>query len=109
MSVVQFGHWVGLMHPWNNGALIPTIRYTTGAQTVRPAVRSVRYARPVTISVCPAGCNYPGDYIGDTPYQAAPTTDCTVQDTCPGMRGNDPVHNMVRSESCFSPTAVRWD
>ena len=49
-----------------------------------------------------AGCNYPGDYIGDTPYQAGPTTDCTVQDTCPGMPGHDPVHNIVRL------TGPRW-
>ncbi len=72
-------------------------------------MHSVRYTRLLTIVLYPAGCNYPGDYIGDTPYQAAPTTDCTVQNTCPGMPGKDPVHNMVRLESCLSPTALRWD
>ena len=44
-----------------------------------------------------AGCTYPGDYIGDTPYQAGPTLACTVQNTCPGLPGDDPVQNMVRT------------
>lgn len=40
------------------------------------------------------GCNYPGDAIGDTPYQKAAIYTCTPQKTCPGTPGaSDPIHN----------------
>mmetsp|Transcript_11541 Transcript_11541/g.34645 ORF Transcript_11541/g.34645 Transcript_11541/m.34645 type:complete len:373 (+) Transcript_11541:342-1460(+) len=39
------------------------------------------------------GCNFPGDSIGDTAYEAAASTSCTVKNTCPQQPGMDPIHN----------------
>ena len=44
------------------------------------------------------GCNAPGDYVDDTPYEASPYTgnQCSlVRDTCPSQPGNDPITNYM--------------
>ena len=41
------------------------------------------------------GCDAPGDYVDDTPYQATGSFGCSVgRDTCPAP-GVDPVHNYM--------------
>lgn len=41
------------------------------------------------------GCEAPGDYVDDTPYEASPAFGCQDgRDTCPGP-GLDPVHNYM--------------
>lgn len=45
-----------------------------------------------------AGCgkhNKYGDGVQDTPAEAEPAFDCEVRDSCPGQRGNDPIHNFM--------------
>ncbi|MBA2444154.1 MAG: zinc metalloprotease [Nocardioidaceae bacterium] len=42
------------------------------------------------------GCSRPNDQVGDTPAQRFPTDGCPEgQDTCPGRRGLDPIHNYM--------------
>ena len=42
------------------------------------------------------GCTYPNDHIVDTPAQASSTSGCpTTRDSCPGLRGLDPIHNYM--------------
>ncbi|KAK5625587.1 hypothetical protein RRF57_001303 [Xylaria bambusicola] len=51
------------------------------------------------------GCNEPGDYVEDTPYEASPPKGgCAERDSCPGKPGNDPIHNHMdyTSGSCHT-------
>ncbi|MFD0804009.1 zinc metalloprotease, partial [Streptomonospora algeriensis] len=42
------------------------------------------------------GCTGPGDYVGDTPYEAEQSSGCPEgRDTCPEREGEDPVHNFM--------------
>jgi len=43
------------------------------------------------------GCNGPGDYVFDTPAEAAPAWDCSMlgRDSCPADAGIDPVQNFM--------------
>ncbi len=42
-------------------------------------------------------CDGPGDYVSDTPAEAAPAWDCTMlgRDSCPADAGTDPVQNFM--------------
>jgi hypothetical protein len=40
------------------------------------------------------GCDFPGDSVPDTPYEAEPAFDCVVRDTCK-QPGNDPIENFM--------------
>ena len=41
-------------------------------------------------------CSGSGDYVNDTPLQREATEGCpTVQDSCPGARGDDSIHNFM--------------
>jgi hypothetical protein len=41
------------------------------------------------------GCNPPGDYVEDTPYEAEPQFDCAARDSCPSQPGMDPYTNFM--------------
>ncbi|MGH3385853.1 MAG: zinc metalloprotease, partial [Nocardioidaceae bacterium] len=50
------------------------------------------------------GCKDPGDFVGDTPAQASPTSGCPVgRDSCPA-EGLDPIHNYMdySFDSCYT-------
>lgn len=40
------------------------------------------------------GCEEPGDYVRDTPYEAGPQFYCEKRDSCP-QPGMDPIHNFM--------------
>jgi len=43
-----------------------------------------------------SACDGPGDYVSDTPKQRVATSGCpTTQDSCPGQKGLDSIHNYM--------------
>ncbi len=51
------------------------------------------------------GCSWPGDYVGDTPYEREQASGCPVgRDTCPARPGSDPVRNFMNysDDACMS-------
>jgi hypothetical protein len=59
-----------------------------------------------------AGCESPGDFIADTPYEAEPSFECPVgANTCGARPGLDPINNfMDYTDDCcmyiFSPQQI---
>ena len=72
-AVHEFGHYLGLLH------------------TFFPADMPGH-----------SGCEEPGDYVDDTPYEAEPATVCKKRNTCP-QAGNDPITNFMD----YTPDACR--